>query len=131
MTDAATQTGWDGARVSAAAPCQTRLVRAVPGGLAQRQARSARVQILIRDGRHVDDSLARSGRNRTTRTLRRDLREVTREIRPDWDLSAPGLRAAWDAGDHARHHPYRQVDHTRSPAEALSDTDHNTTVRSE
>src|SRR5499425_3778123 len=28
-------------------------------GLAQRQARSARVQILIRDGRHVDDSLAR------------------------------------------------------------------------
>jgi AcrR family transcriptional regulator len=28
------------------------------GGLAQRQARSARVQILIRDGRHVDDSLA-------------------------------------------------------------------------
>ena len=26
-------------------------------GLAQRQARSARVQILIRDGRHVDDSL--------------------------------------------------------------------------
>jgi AcrR family transcriptional regulator len=28
------------------------------GGLAQRQARSAAVQILIRDGRHVDDSLA-------------------------------------------------------------------------
>jgi AcrR family transcriptional regulator len=28
------------------------------GGLAHRQARSARVQILIRDGRHVDDSLA-------------------------------------------------------------------------
>ena len=27
-------------------------------GLAQRQARSARVQILIRDGRHADDSLA-------------------------------------------------------------------------
>src|SRR5215472_6905488 len=27
-------------------------------GLAQRQARSARVQILIRDGRHVDGSLA-------------------------------------------------------------------------
>ena len=27
-------------------------------GLAQRQARSARVQVLIRDGRHVDDSLA-------------------------------------------------------------------------
>jgi hypothetical protein len=27
-------------------------------GLAQRQARSARVQILIRDGRHVDDALA-------------------------------------------------------------------------
>jgi hypothetical protein len=27
------------------------------GGLAQRQARSAKVQILIRDGRHVDDSL--------------------------------------------------------------------------
>jgi len=27
-------------------------------GLAYRQARSARVQILIRDGRHVDDSLA-------------------------------------------------------------------------
>jgi hypothetical protein len=26
-------------------------------GLAQRQARSAKVQILIRDGRHVDDSL--------------------------------------------------------------------------
>jgi AcrR family transcriptional regulator len=28
------------------------------GGLAQRQARSARAQVLIRDGRHVDDSLA-------------------------------------------------------------------------
>ena len=27
-------------------------------GLAERQARSARVQILIRDGRHVDDSLS-------------------------------------------------------------------------
>src|SRR5689334_5706672 len=27
-------------------------------GLAQRQARSAKVQILIRDGRHVDDALA-------------------------------------------------------------------------
>ena len=63
--------------------------------------------------------------------LRRDLREVTREIRPDWDLSAPGLRAAWDAGDHARHDPYRQVDHTRGPAETLSDADRNTTARSE
>jgi hypothetical protein len=28
------------------------------GGLVHRQARSANVQILIRDGRHVDDSLA-------------------------------------------------------------------------
>ena len=51
--------------------------------------------------------------------LRRDLREVTREIRQDWDLSAPGLRAAWDACGHASHYPYRQVDHTRGPAEAL------------
>jgi muconolactone delta-isomerase len=89
------------------------------------------VQILIRDGRHADDSLAPIWRNRTTRTLRRDLREVTREIRPDWDLSAPGLRATWDAADRARHYPYRQVDHTRSPAEALPDADHNATVRSE
>ena len=62
---------------------------------------------------------------------RRNLYEVTREIRPDWDLSAPGLRAAWDAGDHARHHPHRQADHTRGPTEALSDADRNTTVRSE
>ena len=36
-------------------------------GMAQRQARSAKVQILIRDGRHVDDSLARSGRIWSTR----------------------------------------------------------------
>jgi len=62
--------------------------------------------------------------------LRRNLYEVTREIRPDRDLSAPGLRAAWDAGDHARHHPHRQADHTRGPTEALSDADRNTTVRS-
>jgi len=131
MTDAATQTGWDGARVSAAAPCRTRLVRAVPaawrtGRRAPRGCRSSSATAGTSTIR-----LPRSGRNRTTRTLRRDLREVTREIRPDWDLSAPGLRVAWDAGDHARHYPYRQVDHTRSPAEALSDTDHNTTVRSE
>ena len=106
-------------------------MRAVPGGLAQRQARSARVQALIRDGRHVDDSLAPIWAKLNDEDLRRDLREVTREIRPDWDLSAPGPRAARDVGDHARHHPYRQADHTRGPAEALSDADRNTTVRSE
>jgi hypothetical protein len=95
------------------------LLRAVPGGLAQRQARSARVQALIRDGRHVDDSLAPIWAKLNDEDLRRDLREVTSEIRPGWDLSAPGPRAAWDAGDHARHHPYQQADHTRGPAEAL------------
>ena len=119
MTDAATQTGWDGARVSAAAPCRTPACASCAGGLAQRQARSARVQILIRDGRPVDDSLAPIWAKLNDEDLRRDLREVTREIRPDWDLSAPGPRAARDAGDHARHHPYRQADHTRGPAEAL------------
>src|SRR5215467_13259169 len=106
-------------------------VRAAPGGLPQRQARSATVQILIRDGRPVDDSLAPIWAKLNDEDLRRDLHEVTREIRPDGDLSAPGLRAAWDAGDHARHHPYRQADHTRGPAEALSDAHRNTTVRSE
>jgi hypothetical protein len=131
MTDAATQTGWDGPGSPPRRPARPWLVRAVPGGLAQRQARSARVQILIRDGRHVDDSLAPIWAKPNDEDLRRDLREVTREIRPDWDLSAPGLRAAWDVGDHARRYPYRQVDHTRGPAEALSDADRNTTVRSE
>jgi hypothetical protein len=58
MTDTTTQTGRDGARVSAAAPCRTPACASYAGGLTQRQARSARVQILIRDGRHADDSLA-------------------------------------------------------------------------
>src|SRR5262249_32020360 len=39
-------------------PDVRRKIAMFAGGLAQRQARSARVQILIRDGRHVDDSLA-------------------------------------------------------------------------
>jgi AcrR family transcriptional regulator len=39
-------------------PDARRKIAMYAGGLAQRQARSARVQILIRDGRHVDDSLA-------------------------------------------------------------------------
>ena len=89
------------------------------------------MQIPIRDRRPVDDSLAPTWAKLPDEDLRRDLHEVTREIRPDWDLSAPGLRAAWDAGDHARHHPYRQADPTRGPAEALSDADRNTTARSE
>jgi AcrR family transcriptional regulator len=38
-------------------PDLRRKIEMFVGGLAQRQARSARVQILIRDGRHVDDSL--------------------------------------------------------------------------
>ena len=38
-------------------PDVRRKVAMFAGGLAQRQARSAAVQILIRDGRHVDDSL--------------------------------------------------------------------------
>src|SRR6185295_2087054 len=38
-------------------PDVRRKIEMFVGGLAQRQARSARVQILIRDGRHVDDSL--------------------------------------------------------------------------
>src|SRR5512146_304142 len=38
-------------------PDVRRKIAMFAGGLAQRQARSARVQILIRDGRHVDDSL--------------------------------------------------------------------------
>ncbi|HEV2257971.1 MAG TPA: hypothetical protein VGS06_32955 [Streptosporangiaceae bacterium] len=50
---------------------------------------------------------------------------------PGLGSARTGLRAAWDAGDPARHYPYRQVDHTRGPAEALSDADRNTTVRSE
>jgi AcrR family transcriptional regulator len=41
-----------------AEPDVRRKIAMFAGGLAQRQARSARVQILIRDGRHVDDSLA-------------------------------------------------------------------------
>jgi len=40
-------------------PDARRKIAMFVAGLAQRQARSARVQILIRDGRHVDDSLAR------------------------------------------------------------------------
>ena len=39
-------------------PDARRKISLYVGGLAQRQARSAKVQILIRDGRHVDDSLA-------------------------------------------------------------------------
>jgi len=39
-------------------PDVRRKIEMFVGGLAHRQARSARVQILIRDGRHVDDSLA-------------------------------------------------------------------------
>jgi AcrR family transcriptional regulator len=39
-------------------PDVRRKIEMFVGGLAQRQARSARVQILIRDGRHVDDSLS-------------------------------------------------------------------------
>ncbi len=39
-------------------PDARRKIAMYAGGLAQRQARSAKVQILIRDGRHVDDSLA-------------------------------------------------------------------------
>ena len=39
-------------------PDARRKIAMFVAGLAQRQARSARVQILIRDGRHVDDSLA-------------------------------------------------------------------------
>jgi AcrR family transcriptional regulator len=39
-------------------PDVRRKIAMFAGGLAQRQARSARVQMLIRDGRHVDDSLA-------------------------------------------------------------------------
>jgi hypothetical protein len=50
MTDTATQTGRDGATVSAAAPCRTPACASCAGGLAQRQARSARGQILIPDG---------------------------------------------------------------------------------
>jgi hypothetical protein len=38
-------------------PDLRRKIEMYAGGLAQRQARSAKVQILIRDGRHVDDSL--------------------------------------------------------------------------
>jgi AcrR family transcriptional regulator len=39
-------------------PGVRRKIETFVDGLVQRQARSARVQILIRDGRHVDDSLA-------------------------------------------------------------------------
>jgi AcrR family transcriptional regulator len=39
-------------------PDVRRKIEMFVGGLAHRQARSAQVQILIRDGRHVDDSLA-------------------------------------------------------------------------
>ena len=39
-------------------PDARRKIAMFVAGLAQRQARSARVKILIRDGRHVDDSLA-------------------------------------------------------------------------
>jgi hypothetical protein len=38
-------------------PDARRKIAMFAAGLAQRQARSAPVQILIRDGRHVDDSL--------------------------------------------------------------------------
>jgi len=40
-----------------AEPDVRRKISMFAGGLAERQARSAAVQILIRDGRHVDDSL--------------------------------------------------------------------------
>jgi AcrR family transcriptional regulator len=40
-----------------AEPDVRRKISLFVGGLAERQARSAKVQILIRDGRHVDDSL--------------------------------------------------------------------------
>jgi len=39
-------------------PDVRRKIEMFAAGLAERQARSAKVQILIRDGRHVDDSLA-------------------------------------------------------------------------
>lgn len=51
-------------------PDVRRKITMFAGGLAQRQARSARVQILIRDGRHVDDSLEPTGRRATGRTRR-------------------------------------------------------------
>jgi hypothetical protein len=93
MTDTTTQTGRDGAKVSAAAPCRTPACASYAGGLTQRQARSARVQILIRDGRHADDSLAPLWAKPNDEDPRRDLREVTREIRPDWvDRRCPSTR---------------------------------------
>jgi len=45
-------------RAVADEPDVQRKIAMFVAGLAQRQARSAKVQILIRDGRHVDDSLA-------------------------------------------------------------------------
>jgi AcrR family transcriptional regulator len=45
-------------RAIADEPDVRRKIAMFVAGLAQRQARSARVQILIRDGRHVDDSLS-------------------------------------------------------------------------
>ena len=45
-------------RAVADEPDVRRKIAMFVAGLAQRQARSAKVQILIRDGRHVDDSLA-------------------------------------------------------------------------
>ena len=53
MTDTTTQTGRDGARVSVAAPCRTPACASYAGGMTQRQARSARVQILIREGQRI------------------------------------------------------------------------------
>jgi AcrR family transcriptional regulator len=44
-------------QVVRAEPDVRRKIELFAGGLAQRQARSARVQILIRDGRHVDEAL--------------------------------------------------------------------------
>ena len=45
------------ARAIAQEPAVRNKIAMFAGGLAQRQARSAMVQILIRDGRHVDDAL--------------------------------------------------------------------------
>jgi AcrR family transcriptional regulator len=46
-----------GMRAVAAEPDARRKIEMFVDGLAQRQARSASVQILVRDGRHVDDAL--------------------------------------------------------------------------
>jgi hypothetical protein len=70
MTDAATQTSRDGTRVSAASALpDPGLSELFPAGRAPWQARAARGQILIRDGRPAGDSPAPSGRNWTRRTF--------------------------------------------------------------